>query len=141
MRLLVDTNVVLDLMLAREPFAASSAAIVAAVEAGQCEGYLCATTITTIHYLAVKALGRKKAEAHVSELLGIFRIAAVNEVVLSSALRRGGKDFEDDVLIEAALSVGADAIVTRNAADFRQARLAIYQPRDAIALLEIRGGQ
>ncbi len=141
MRLLLDTNVVLDLMLARQPFAAGSAAIIAAIEAGKCEGYLCATTVTTIHYLAVKALGKKQAEAHVSALLGIFRIAAVNEAVLSAALKRGGKDFEDDVLIEAALNVRADAIVTRNAADFRRAPLAIYQPRDVIALLGIRGGK
>jgi predicted nucleic acid-binding protein len=140
-RLLLDTNVVLDLMLARQPFAVGSAAIIAAIEAGKSEGYLCATTVTTIHYLAVKALGKKQAEAHVSALLGIFRIAAVNEAVLSAALKRGGKDFEDDVVIEAALNVGADAIVTRNAADFRRAPLAIYQPRDVIALLDIRGGK
>ena len=139
MRLLLDTNVVLDLMLAREPFAANSAAIIAAVEAGKCEGYLCATTVTTIHYLTAKALGRKQAEEHVSALFGIFRIAAVNEAVLSAALKRGGKDFEDDVLIEAALNAGADAIVTRNAADFRRAPLAIYEPRDVTALLDILG--
>lgn len=135
MRFLVDTNVVLDLMLARQPFAVASAKVVGAVELRRYEGYLCATTITTIHYLAAKALGREAAAAHVADLLRIFRIAAVTDTVLSDALKRDGKDFEDDVLVEAARDIGADGIITRNAVDFAKAGLPVYQPEDIVVML------
>ena len=49
---LVDTNVVLDVMLWREPHLAASSAMLAAVETGRCRGLLCATPVTTIHHIA-----------------------------------------------------------------------------------------
>ena len=93
MRLLLDTHVVLDVLLARPPFDADSARVMAAVETGVVEGFLCATTITTIHYLTAKAVGRKIAEKHIGALLCIFRIAPVTDPVLSSALAGKVKDF------------------------------------------------
>lgn len=57
LRLLLDTNVILDVMLNRRPYAVESTKVMAAVEVGQIDGSLRATTVTTIHYLATKALG------------------------------------------------------------------------------------
>ncbi|WP_373692226.1 PIN domain-containing protein, partial [Endozoicomonas sp. SESOKO1] len=56
MSILVDTNVILDVLLEREPFAQNSSRIMALVERKACTGYLCATTLTTIHYLACKTI-------------------------------------------------------------------------------------
>lgn len=135
MRLLLDTNVVLDVMLAREPFVAASAKVMAGVETAEAEGYLCATTVTTIHHLAAKALGKKPAEAHIGRLLRIFGVAAVTDAVLSAAIKRSAKDFEDAVLLEAARSISADAIVTRNPADFPRSDIPIHAPEDIVAML------
>jgi len=136
LRLLLDTNVVLDVLLARAPFAVDSAKVMAAVETGAAEGFLCATTVTTIHYLTAKAVGRKAAEKHVAALLRIFQIASVTDVVLSSALDSKARDFEDAVLLESARAVSADAIVTRNPSDFpKSAGISIHMPADVLGIL------
>ncbi len=136
MRLLLDTNVVLDVLLARTPFDADAAKVMAAVETGAAEGFLCATTVTTIYYLTAKVAGRKTAEKHVGALLRIFQIAPVTDVVLSSALAGKAKDFEDAVLLEAARAVSADAIVTRNPSAFRKsAGISIHMPADVLRIL------
>ncbi|MCX6971361.1 MAG: PIN domain-containing protein [Verrucomicrobia bacterium] len=109
MKLLLDTNALLDVMLDRKPFVADSAKVVAAAETGCFEGSLCATTITTIHYLASKALGAKAAASEISALLQIFRIAPVIEAVLKAALQIKGRDYEDLVLLEAARGIGIPA--------------------------------
>ncbi|MDD5199650.1 MAG: PIN domain-containing protein [Terrimicrobiaceae bacterium] len=137
MKLLLDTNIILDVMLDRKPFSADSAKIVAAAESGILEGSLCATTITTIHYLAAKALGAKAAAKEIGLLLQIFRVAPVNETVLKAALQRHGQDYEDLVLLEAARSFGAEGFVTRNPADFSKADLPIYVPADIVVMLKL----
>jgi predicted nucleic acid-binding protein len=135
LRVLFDTNVVLDLLLDRAPFAEASEQILSRVETGELAGYLCATTITTIHYLAAKALGAQRALAEVRKLLALFEIASVNRPILENALESDFSDFEDSVLHEAAMQVGADAIVTRNQSDFRQARLPVHSPEEMIQIL------
>jgi len=136
LRLLLDTNVALDVLLARLPFDVDSTQVMAAVETGLVEGYLCATTITTIHYLTVKAVGRKTAEKHIGALLGIFHIAPVTNVVLSAALGSKAKDFEDAVLLEAARAVSAHGIVTRNPSGFpKSSGISIHMPCDILGIL------
>lgn len=135
MKVLFDTNVVLDLLLEREPFVTQSALLFAEVEKGEMIGYLSATTITTIFYLATKAVNVKKAHQEVSNLLELFDVAAVNRLVLEDALSLRFSDFEDAVLHEAARHAGAQAIVTRNASDFQSATLAIYSPTELVKIL------
>ncbi len=132
---LVDTNVVLDVMLGREPHLSDSAAVLAAVETAQCGGLLCATTVTTIHYIAERQIGSQASLTRIAELMSIFGVAAVNQAVLGSAIGRGMADFEDAVLHEAALQAGAHCIVTRNVDDFSLAEIPVYKPAQFIAAL------
>jgi predicted nucleic acid-binding protein len=135
-RLVLDTNVVLDVLLAREPFVQESARVMAAVETGAAEGFLCATTVTTLHYLTAKAAGRRAAEAQIAALLRIFQVAPVSGSILSAALGSRSKDFEDAVLLESARAVSADAIVTRNPRDFhKSAGVSIHTPGDMLSIL------
>ena len=62
MSVLFDTNVVLDVLLARKPFAAASNACFLQVEDGQLRGLLGATTVTTLDYLVFSTLGAAKAD-------------------------------------------------------------------------------
>jgi predicted nucleic acid-binding protein len=134
---LLDTNVILDVMLDRKPHASNSAKVMAAVETGKIEGSLCATTLTTIHYLASKAIGSKAAARQLAQLLQIFRIAPVTGPILSAALTGKSRDFEDSVLAEAARAIGANGIVTRNPKDFAISGLAIYSPADVVTMLAL----
>ena len=139
--MLFDTNVVLDLLLARQPFAATSAALIGHVERGELGGMLGATTITTLHYLARRAVGAAAADAHVARLLSLFEVAPVTRAVLGDALAASWPDFEDAVLHEAARHATADGIVTRDADGFARATLRVYAPDDLLALLSrVDGG-
>ena len=133
MRIVLDTNVVLDLLLDRADFADRAQAIFSEVENGAHTGLLCATTMTTVHYLASKSSGRTAARRQIARLLQLFEIAPVNRAVLEAATNGPIADFEDAVLCEAALHAQAGAIITRNARDFRKARLPVFTPTEWLA--------
>ena len=135
MRVLFDTDVVLDLLLDREPHSEFAALLIAEVERGRLSGYLCATSITTIHYLASKAIGAAGAREQIRKLLSLFEVATVNRAVFNGALETKFRDFEDAVSHEAARLVEAMAIVTRNLHDFRTSVIPVYSPEDLLALL------
>jgi predicted nucleic acid-binding protein len=140
MKILFDTNTVLDLLLDREPFADAAARLMSLVEEGKLQGFLCATTITTIHYLASRAVGKKSAQREIHQLLRLFEIAPVDRSVLQAALKSGLPDFEDAVLQASALAVGADGIVTRDPRGFKTASTKIYSPGTLLqAVLHITG--
>lgn len=136
MKVLFDTNVILDVLLDREPFADDAAVLLAKVERSEISGFICATTVTTIHYLATKALGPKAAAKHIQTLLSLFVIAPVNRVVLEDAVAAKFADFEDAVLWAAASHAGAKYIVTRNIGDFKNATLPVFEPREFLNVLE-----
>ncbi len=138
MKVLFDTNVVLDLLLEREPFVHPVASLFSMVERGDLTGCLCATIITTLNYLASKAVGRKKAQIEIQKLLTLFEIAPVNRSVLHAALLSGFSDYEDGVIHEAACFIEADGIITRDFKGFKKSRIQIYSPAELISHLSNR---
>jgi predicted nucleic acid-binding protein len=136
MKTLFDTNVILDVLLDRTPFSDDASFLLSKVEKSEIMGYICATTVTTIYYLATKALGAKVASCHIRSLLSLFVIAPVNRVVLENALLSKFEDFEDAVLHEAARHAGANYIVTRNLSDFKESKLPVFEPREFINNIE-----
>ncbi len=139
MKVLFDTNVVLDVLLDREPDSQSAIKLLAAVETKQINGYLCATTVTTLDYLLSKSIGKQASKEALNCLLGLFQIAEVNAAVLQSALNSQFTDFEDAVLYCSAVSVNADVIITRNSKDFKLAELPIFEPSEFLAKHSITG--
>lgn len=136
--MLFDTNVVLDVLLDREPFATIGAHLFSHVERGVLPGCLCATTVTTVHYLTEKALGAEEARLKIRNLIRLFEVAPVNRVILEAALVSRLADFEDAVMHEAAVHVGAQGIVTRDPAGFKGARLPVYTPDELWKALQTR---
>ncbi|MFT4241345.1 MAG: PIN domain-containing protein [Acidovorax sp.] len=126
--LLLDTNVVLDVLLDREPHVHASAQVLAQVERGEVRGFLCATTVTTLFYLAARALDARSARGQIETLLRLFDVAPVTRMVLADALGTGFSDYEDAVLHEAARHAGVQGIVTRNVRDFSGAVLPVFTP-------------
>jgi predicted nucleic acid-binding protein len=135
-RVLFDTNVILDVLLARVPHAGPATALLDRVAAKALDGLLGATTLTTIHYLATKAVGAAAAHRHLRTLLGLFDVAPVTRAVLTDALDLGFPDYEDAVLHEAARHAGAVAIVTRDPKGFTKARLKVYAPEEMLRFIQ-----
>jgi predicted nucleic acid-binding protein len=139
-RVLFDTNVVLDQLLDREPFVEAAERLMSLVDTGALDGTLCATTVTTIHYLASKTVGAPAAAEYVRELLAIFDVAPVDRDVLRAAWDAGFSDYEDAVLYEAARAAQASAIVTRNGKDFARSALPVFTPDELLAALQAESG-
>lgn len=131
---MLDANVVLDVLLDRKTFVKDSAAILDLVERGAINGLLCATTITTLAYLAGKAVGKQQATIRIRQLLSLFEVAPVTRAVLDGALASNAPDFEDAVLAEAALHAGAQAIITRNLRDFAHSPVRAHTPAQWLAM-------
>ncbi len=140
MRILIDTNVVLDVLMARQPHLDHAVAIFALADARRVSGVLGATTLTTVFYLLVKAIGVADARTHVRSLLDLFGVAAVDRAVLVGALDAGFEDFEDGVLHQAATTAGVEAIVTRDVAGFAAASLPVFTPAAFLAAVHGDGG-
>lgn len=138
MKLLLDTNIVLDLLMDRTPFSDSAAELFSKVEDGTVSGCLCATTITTIFYLTAKAVGPAQAQQEIKKLLQLFEIAPVNRTVLESAVGTGFADFEDAVIHQSACYIGAEAIVTRNMKDFSKSKIPVYTAEEMVHTLRLR---
>lgn len=133
MRVIVDTNIVLDVLLERQPFVNAAVGIFSLAEQSRVVAFLCATTITTIDYLLSHSLPGSKARDALRRLISIFEIATVNRPVIERALGSKISDFEDAVLAEAALMVGVDCIVTRNPKDFAGSALKVFEPSEFLA--------
>ncbi len=136
MIVLFATDVVLDLLLDRQSFADAAAQIFSKVEAGEIKGYVSATTITTIHYLATKAIGMKKAKWAIRKLLSILEVASLDRSVIEGAMEGKYKDFEDEVIAEAARHIGANVIVTRNVGNFKPSAVPAQSPADMLKILK-----
>ena len=136
MKILFDTNVILDVLLDREPFSSIAAKLFSKVETGEITGYVCATTITTLHYLTRKVVGDDSALKEIKKIMMLFEIAPVNRAVLDSALISGIKDFEDAVVHASGVYKETLGIVTRDSAGFKKSEINFYSPEELLLMLE-----
>jgi len=137
MRILIDTNVILDLLLDREPFSNYAGILISQIEKGKLTGLLCATTITTIYYLINKTLSKKEADKSLDLLFSLFEIAPVNRIVLETAKDLKFKDFEDAVIYASAIHSNVDAVITRNIKDFKMKEIPVYEPVEFLKILKM----
>jgi predicted nucleic acid-binding protein len=138
-KVLFDTNVVLDVLLAREPHAGVASRLFTLVDNERIDGAVCAATVTTVAYVATKAVGGKQAKKLLGQLLDLFAVAAVDRRVLEGALRLHFEDVENAVVHEAARAWGAAGIVTRNGRDFARASLPVFDPSELLAAVTATG--
>ena len=132
---LVDVNVVLDVLLDRQPHAKASGAVWVAIETGSSHGLLAAHAVTTIHYLIRRELGAARATRSIAKILAVFGVATVNQTVIQEALQLSLPDFEDSVTAAAAQHSGCDFIITRDPKGFRGSPLRSFAPEAAVPLL------
>ena len=136
MRVIVDTNIVLDVLLARKPFVVAAANIFGLIEQSRIEGLLCATTFTTIDYLLTQSLPRPESHEAIRKLLELFEVAPVNRPVIEEAFQSRILDFEDAILEQAGRLAGANAIVTRNTRDFRNSSVKALEPDELLSAIK-----
>ena len=129
MRILLDTNVVLDVLLKREPFFIVGKEILHLARYAEIEEYVSASAVTDIYYVARRTTKDAEVTAKLMELLFSFvGIVKVSDVEIKNALALAWDDFEDAVQYSAALSANVDAIITRDQSGYSRAQIPVYTP-------------
>ncbi len=137
MKAFYDTNVLLDVLLARAPFYVDSARVWTLAEVGRLEGYASAVSFTNVFYIVEATEGRADARRAVRTMVGFFTPATCDAQVIRQAVEAGLPDFEDAVQYFSALHAGADCILSRNPDDFpRRPAVPVFSPTEFLAQLE-----
>lgn len=133
MKILIDTNIVLDVMLKREPFYRLSLEILSLAKKEDIEEYVSASAITDIYYLAYRQLRDKViVNKLMKELLTVVSVASVSGQEIENALSLEWNDFEDSVQYSVAFLQEMEGIVTRNPNDYKEAKIKVWKPEELL---------
>lgn len=86
MKILLDTNIIVDDALEREPFLEASEQVLVLVEQGQLEGYISASTFSDLYYIIRRARGREWTLTYLRQLVNFCRVATVDSTAINMAL-------------------------------------------------------
>jgi predicted nucleic acid-binding protein len=140
LRILYDTNVLLDVLLRREPHVRASAQLWDAAHRGRIAGVVSAISVPTISYLVGRAYSAGQARSDVRAVLASFEVAPVGRPELEAGLEEGfARDYEDGVVCASAARCGCGGIVTRDAKGFAGGELPVYTPDELLAVLSTAG--
>jgi predicted nucleic acid-binding protein len=133
MKILIDTNIVLDVMLKREPFYRLSLEVLSLAKRDDVEEYVSASAITDIYYLAYRQIRDKgSVKKLMKELLTVVSVASVSGQEIENALSLEWNDFEDSVQYSVAYLQEMNGIVTRNPNDYREAKIKVWKPEELL---------
>ena len=136
MKILIDINVVLDVILERKPWAEDAALQLDAAERKRITAFVAAHTITTVYYIVAREGTQRKAATAITDLLRIVDVVPLGSADFSQALVLGMNDFEDAVQSAAAARIGAEYIATRNEKDFRKSPVPPKSPAHILAMID-----
>jgi predicted nucleic acid-binding protein len=121
----VDSDIILDLLLKREPFHTSAAILFSAIEKGTIKAYTSPIVITNIYYISAKIKGKSTALDNIKKILSLLKITTVDEKTMLLGIGSDFSDFEDAIQYFSAKSHGINCLITRNKSDYRIADITI----------------
>ena len=135
-KLYLDSDVLLDLLLDREPFSDDIATLIE--ESINSEIKLCTSpiSITNIHYIIGRIENKSKADLKTKKILEIVRLENIGQTTIDRASNSKFKDFEDSVQNFCAVESGHEIIITRNTKDYKESELSILTPREYLAKIQ-----
>lgn len=129
MRILVDTNVILDYLLCREPFDSAARKILIACKQNKVEGCIAAHSISNMFFILRKAFSVEERKNILRNVCELFEVEGIDKAKILNALGNDRfSDFEDCLQMECAISFRADYIVTRNCDDFLGSSIPCIEP-------------
>ncbi|MDR1612260.1 MAG: PIN domain-containing protein [Planctomycetota bacterium] len=133
MNVIIDTNVVLDVLANRIPFAKASAEAIALAEQNGCLLAITANAVTDLYFLLLRHLSDVvRAKTLLKGAVERIVVLDTTREICLSAFKSPISDFEDAVLVESALRWGADCIVTRNTRDFAASPVEAITPDELL---------
>ena len=136
MNLFIDTNVVIDYLANRHPFAAEAAELFDLAETGFISIYISAVSYNNIYYILRQSLTHTATIKVLDEITEMIQVVEVNETIIKKSLKSGFKDFEDAIQYNCALLVPElKAIISRNIKDFKHSSVAVLSPTEILAII------
>lgn len=137
MRILIDTNILIDVVARREPFFADAVKVFELCQQEKVEGCIAAHSVVNMAYILRKNFTPDELREILLRLCKIFTVEAIDLRKLIAALNnRDFSDFEDCLQTQCALNLRADFIVTRNVSDFAASEIPAVTPEQFFKLLE-----
>jgi len=133
---LVDTDVLIDVALDRQPFAVPASQLLDYLEQHPDTGHFAWHSLANLYYVIRPVLGKGDAKDMIGDLSAFLRVAATGTRDLRYALSLPLSDFEDAMQVAAASACGADRIVTRNTEHYKNSPVLAEEPADALRLLQ-----
>lgn len=128
MKVLIDTNVIIDYLADRTPFADHAEQVLALCESGEVDGLITANAVTDIYYVVRKVAGREKTREATRTLCSILDIADVGKAGILNAMELDMPDYGDALAAQCAKRIKADCIVTRDTADYADSPVPAKEP-------------
>ena len=138
-RVFIDADIILDLLLARQPFLPSARALFLLVQESGVEGYISPLILSNVFYLLRKSSSTQEAVAALRKLRLILRVLPMDERTVDLALASSFTDLEDALQYYAAVDQNLDALITRNKKDYRSPELPILTAEEFITLYRSQG--
>lgn len=136
-KLFIDTDIILDIALAREPHYYSSAFISSLIESKSVVGFTSSVIVSNIYYIIRKVDSHKTAIDFISKMRLFINILPVNDEIISLALESHFKDFEDAIQYYCAYNNHVDYLITRNVKDYSKAQMKVHTPLEYLKLKNI----
>ncbi|MCC5848020.1 MAG: PIN domain-containing protein [Verrucomicrobia bacterium] len=130
MKLFLDTDVILDCVLARPGFVEDATEILNLCEVSGLEGITSTLVLANCHYVFSRQETARKSREVIARLRALLGVCPVGDRELGEALVSKFKDLEDGIQYFTALNNGADVIVTRNIRDYKSSTLPVMRPRE-----------
>jgi predicted nucleic acid-binding protein len=134
-KVLLDTNIIVDIALERQPFFANSETVLSFVEERQIEGYISASSFGDLYYIIRREKGRDLTLELLRGIVTFCQVATVDSTAINMAFTRNFKDFEDAIQYSVTVVNNLDAIITRNPRDFPVTTPRIITPEQLIQKL------
>lgn len=130
MKVLLDTNIILDILLKRQLFFKDAINILKLCEAKTLHAFLSSNTITDIYYIIKKQYGHQESIILLKNILNYLFVLPVNNLTIQNALNSKIFDFEDAIQIEVSIEYNLDMIITRNQKDFFNNKIVVITPKE-----------
>ena len=131
---LIDTNIILDVFLMREPFYYASNNVFQLCLQDKITGVIAAHSFNNIWYIARKRIPEEKLRNLLISLISVFEVESIDKTKIISALGNSDfKDFEDCLQDECAKKYDCEYIVTRDKDDFRNSKIKAIPPEEFLA--------
>lgn len=126
---LIDSDVILDSLFDRKPFADYATIILKMCETGKINGFLTPLIYSNVYYLLRQTAKHEKVIEKLKQLLKITEVLLMDRKVIENALNSEFKDFEDGLQNYSAFNSGnIDLILTRNLKDYKNSELGVFTP-------------